>query len=575
MSNEKNEKILDVKDLRISFRTNSGTVKAVRGISFSLYRQKTLCIVGESGSGKSVTSKAILGILSNNKLVEDGEIIYNGNDLLTLPEEKFSKIRGVKISMIFQDPLSALNPIMKVGKQLIEAMYLENKTKRKEAKKRLAELDKLASSHCQAKLSTADEKTFDSLSSQMIEKESALFTEALKESSKLVKEFKNKYLLDKEHFNKKATLKGLKVVSSQLKKSKNKITGQLDNLIDVYSSLIKTNCFKYSEAQSILVQRDELLAKYKVDDVYKLPAFIRAKHREVINEPVIFVDEMNSLTDNLLVRIDEIIDQYSKVTKSDLDSFKKAYKALVDEKNNVLTKEQAKQRALELMRNVGISEPEKRYYQYPFEFSGGMRQRIVIAIALSGNPEILICDEPTTALDVTIQSQILELIQKLKKEKNLSIIFITHDMGVVANMADDIAVMYAGKIVEYGTVYDIFYDPRHPYTWALLGSMPDLYTVGQLDAIPGTPPNMLLPPKGDAFEYRNKYAVELDDEQEPPFFEISPTHYAKTWLLHENAPDVEAPEIVKERIYNSLDKNKNNMPSYTLKKNSILNGYKK
>ena len=213
-----------------------------------------------------------------------------------------------------------------------------------------------------------------------------------------------------------------------------------------------------------------------------------------------------------------------------------------------VTKKLAKARAIELLKEVGIPEPAIRYKQYPFEFSGGMRQRIVIAIALSANPDILICDEPTTALDVTIQSQILELINKIKKERNLSVIFITHDLGVVANMADRIAVMYAGKIVEYGTSHDIFYDPKHPYTWALLSSMPDLDTKEKLEAIPGTPPNMIFPPVGDAFADRNKYALQIDFEQQPPLFEVSKTHYAATWLLHPNAPKVEMPKIVSERI---------------------------
>jgi oligopeptide/dipeptide ABC transporter ATP-binding protein len=200
------------------------------------------------------------------------------------------------------------------------------------------------------------------------------------------------------------------------------------------------------------------------------------------------------------------------------------------------------------MEEVGIPEARSRYRQYPFEFSGGMRQRIVIAIALSANPDVLICDEPTTALDVTIQAQILELINRIKKERNLSIIFITHDLGVVANMADRIAVMYAGKIVEYGTAEDVFYDPKHPYTWALLSSMPDLDTNEKLDAIPGTPPNMIYPPVGDAFAERNKYALEIDYEQQPPMFKVSETHSAATWLLHPNAPKVELPKIIKDRI---------------------------
>ena len=215
---------------------------------------------------------------------------------------------------------------------------------------------------------------------------------------------------------------------------------------------------------------------------------------------------------------------------------------------DVLTKRIAKEKAIKLMEEVGIPEARVRYRQYPFEFSGGMRQRIVIAIALSANPDILICDEPTTALDVTIQAQILELINKLKEQHNLSIIFITHDLGVVANMADRIAVMYAGKIVEYGTAKEVFYNPKHPYTWALLASMPDLDTNEKLDAIPGTPPNMIYPPVGDAFAERNKYAMEIDFEMQPPMYEVSPTHFAATWLLHPNAPKVEIPKIITERI---------------------------
>ena len=213
-----------------------------------------------------------------------------------------------------------------------------------------------------------------------------------------------------------------------------------------------------------------------------------------------------------------------------------------------VTQDMAKHRAIKLMEEVGIPEPATRFRQDPFEFSGGMRQRIVIAIALSANPDILICDEPTTALDVTIQAQILELINDIKKKRNLSVIFITHNMGVVANMADRIAVMYAGKIVEYGNAEEIFYEPAHPYTWALLSSMPDLETTERLESIPGTPPNMIYPPKGDAFAARNKYALEIDFEVEPPLFEITESHYAATWLLHPNAPKVEMPQLIKSRI---------------------------
>lgn len=343
MAAKKNVK-LKVENLVIHFQTTAGMVQAVRDISFDLYEGETLAIVGESGSGKSVTSRSIIGILSPNARILGGKIVYEGDNILDYDEEEFSKIRGSKISMIFQDPMSSLNPIMRIGQQITEAM----------------------------------------------------------------------------------------------------------------------------------------------------------------------------------------------VIKLGLD------------------KEEAKESAIKIMQEVGIPEPEKRYYQYPFQFSGGMRQRIVIAIALVTEPEVLICDEPTTALDVTIQAQILDLINELKTKKDLSVIFITHDLGVVANMADRVAVMYAGKIVEIGTVREIFYNPKHPYTWALLSSMPDLDSKEKLFAIPGTPPDMLYPPKGDAFADRNAFAMEIDFEEEPPFFKVSDTHYAATWLLHPDAPEVELPPILKARLEGKL-----------------------
>jgi oligopeptide transport system ATP-binding protein len=200
------------------------------------------------------------------------------------------------------------------------------------------------------------------------------------------------------------------------------------------------------------------------------------------------------------------------------------------------------------MKKVGIPNAENRFDDYPFQYSGGMRQRIVIAIALSCQPKILICDEPTTALDVTIQSQILSLLNRLKRQRGLSVLFVTHDFGVVANMADEIAVMYAGKIVEQGTAEEVFYDPRHPYTWALLSAMPDLNSAGSLFAIGGTPPDMRNPPPGDAFAPRNPQALRIDHMQEPPPFYLSDTHWAATWLLHPCAPKAEMPEILRRRL---------------------------
>lgn len=214
-------------------------------------------------------------------------------------------------------------------------------------------------------------------------------------------------------------------------------------------------------------------------------------------------------------------------------------------KHQEKTKTEAKKIAIELMKRVGIPNPEKRYDEYPHMYSGGMRQRIVIAIALACRPRILICDEPTTALDVTIQAQIIQLIKDLSVEYGFTTIYITHDLGVVAKVADDVAVMYAGQIVEYGTSEEIFYDPRHPYTWGLLSSLPQLEEEdGELHAIKGTPPSLFEEIKGDAFALRSDYAMKIDFELEPPMFKVSDTHYAKTWLLHEDAPKVEKPAIL-------------------------------
>lgn len=226
-----------------------------------------------------------------------------------------------------------------------------------------------------------------------------------------------------------------------------------------------------------------------------------------------------------------------------------------------LDKEEAKAEAIRLLKKVGIKDAEKRFNDYPFQYSGGMRQRVVIAIALACAPDILICDEPTTALDVTIQAQILELIKELKEEYGFTVIFITHDLGVVAEVADRVAVMYAGQIIEYGTVNDVFYDPRHPYTWALLSSLPQLGEKGEtLYSISGTPPSLFNEIKGDAFAPRNPYALEIDFVKEPPLFKVSDTHYAKTWLLDPRSPKIERPAIIGEitkrvaAIYSGGDK---------------------
>ena len=715
------ENILEVKNLRISFRTSSGTLKAVRDISFNLKRGETLAIVGESGSGKSVTSKAILGILAGNAIIESGEIFYDGKDLLKISEEEMCKIRGDKISMIFQDPLSSLDPIVKIGKQITEAMLLKNKLSRKMGKLEfnslleilknnmieavgaentdtVTEISELietfntfniqanelegsyndAYTHAQEIIAEIDDKLFRASKNQKIDVKgvisdlnrklsfvkdvfltsgydekianiganltaarSAYVNPKLKEGERFVlpneievlfktlrdlmseiiaterpnffrigfyklknpeadlgsmdvkelNEIALKYLNDNfmKRFIELETL-GVKNSYEKALSKKKEVIVALENAAKYFSEteLVKEDCVAYCKELSALVYESIDKLQYNKDSVagsfqssilnevnkyffYKKNnpkeearfAKQTAKREELIAKgknvdwkvvPKVVYD-LDMLKNNILLVVNRLNAKYTvDVANVETDFSAKAiglidyFKEKASQAVYTVTKRMAQETAIKLMDEVGIPEPRIRYNQYPFEFSGGMRQRIVIAIALAANPDILICDEPTTALDVTIQAQILELINKLKRERNLSVIFITHDLGVVANMADRIAVMYAGKIVERGTSEDVFYDPRHPYTWALLSSMPDLDTNEKLDAIPGTPPNMIYPPKGDAFAARNKYALKIDFEEQPPEFKISDTHTASTWLLHPDAPKVDIPKIITDRI---------------------------
>lgn len=702
---------LHVENLTISFHTVDGKVQAVRGINFDLQKGETLAIVGESGSGKSVTSKAILGILAGNAIIEDGEIIYDGKDLLKISEEEFHKIRGDKIAMIFQDPMSSLNPIVKIGRQLTEAMILKGKARQKESRSNfntyLAHLqeamiqsgacgegagaltdkchrfDKFEYKHLELEAAynkahnaaveasaeledlifeleknAAKDLNFrtrricrlaeTSVQTYVVQEKAQILLGLVKEVGPLVPAVKRggdsaalrekltgiKAILDEaisfvmpnffalgyyvtfsgkpipqipvEELNRTMrqyldeqfmldfladTREALRFSSDRSCKEKIEAVECLKKYRPVFEkeSLDKAECFKALKIMTkevmdtvdpLDITRDSVtytfgpglentLNKY-FGGLVKNPKEQRRYEKELQKYDALVakgkepdwkvvapaLTDLDAVRRSMLHQIDLIIDHYSRaLERHQARDFDADAVAVVDYlKANAsgvvhkVTKRMAKERAIKLMQEVGISEPRKRYNQYPFEFSGGMRQRIVIAIALAADPDILICDEPTTALDVTIQSQILELINRLKEERHLSVIFITHDLGVVANMADRIAVMYAGKIVEYGTSEDIFYHSAHPYTWALLSSMPDLDTNEKLDAIPGTPPNMIYPPVGDAFAPRNKYAMKIDFERQPPMFRISDTHYAATWLLHPDAPKVDPPKAVTDRI---------------------------
>lgn len=549
--NEEN-KILSVKNLRVSFWTNNGTVKAVRGVSFDLYRGRTLAIVGESGSGKSQTSRAIMGILAPNKIIEEGEILYDGRDILRLKEEELTKIRGSKIAMIFQDPMSSLNPIMKVGKQITEAMMLKKKSTIKENKKRATLLENtLLKYDPSAKESILKVRKGEEVDPSLLNAANKAVTDnesSIKEAAIKLKE-KLSSLLEKTDIFKEVSSfpllhKELHEIESLVKPVENHLDDKKDDL--VFTFVIALEYYLSEYKKSLAREKEEAKKKEKHLDTNSVKERAWASEIDISKEAVqarakAYVESfLKHLEEDYITKEVDVDEKAKKLLESYARSSKEALLKI--------SKKQLKEKAIELLGEVGIKDPEKRIKQYPFEFSGGMRQRIVIAIALSSDPEILICDEPTTALDVTIQAQILDMINDLKEKRHLSVIFITHNLGVVANMADDIAIMYAGKIVEKGTADDIFYHPAHPYTWALLSSMPDLETKDRLDSIPGTPPNMILPPKGDAFAARNKYAMQIDFEEEPPFFDISPTHKAASWLLDPRAPKVNPPKGVTDRI---------------------------
>jgi oligopeptide transport system ATP-binding protein len=488
------EKILEVNNLAISFKTPNGLVRAVRDISFDLYKGETLAIVGESGSGKSVTNRAIMGILANNGNIDEGEILYRNQDLAKLSEENFHKIRGSKVGMIFQDPLSSLNPTMRVGKQITEAMLVGGHR----FKNRFRDL--------------YHNEFHDYLN--------------LETRIKLIKKDRDIRIFE--------TSKNDELSKVEKKEKIKKIKENTHKKIETLKKDLPGLKAKYLEAKKAAkVQIKKEIAEVKAEEKISYQA-LQADFNQK-KETLKNLDASSPTYNDTLKAYEEAKEEL----KNHSEMYKRRFK---------VTKKEAYERAITIMNEVGIPEPEKRFTQYPFQFSGGMRQRIVIAIALTAGPELLICDEPTTALDVTIQQQILDLIKKIKKERGLSVIFITHDLGVVANMADRVAVMYAGKIVEYGSASDIFYDPKHPYTWALLSSVPDLDTKEKLLSIPGTPPDMLYPPKGDAFADRNQFALKIDFEEAPPFFKVSDTHYAATWLLHPQAPKIEMPKIIQERI---------------------------
>lgn len=563
--------LLSVKDLEVKFRVRGRILTAIRGVSLDIYENESIAIVGESGSGKSVFTKTFAGMLDSNGFVSNGEIIFNDEEL----SDTYVTLNSAARKMI-ADSKKALNQYSKLelGAELYQQILAlqsqyehksslsEEEEKKMDAKRRslmvrrtelfnerqtfdpTKEKERIKEATAQLKALDQEIKEFDAERKQLITKH----REAVK----------NDVAYQKEYTEKLASLK-----AEYEKAIAGEITDKVRERNEILAKEIYLSVGRYGLNQRIRLTRELRKALMKamqmdvnLDDeaqrnqVFDTVAF-RVRYLDETAEKlhgacILNLAKVRYAKDWGQIRGKKIatVFQDPMTSLNPIITIGKQITSVII-KHQKCTEAEARVRALELMDKVGIPNPEKRFDDYPFQYSGGMRQRIVIAIALSCQPKILICDEPTTALDVTIQAQILNLLKDLQKEFGFTIVFITHDLGVVANIADRVAVIYAGQIIELGKVEEIFYDPRHPYTWALLSSLPQLAERNtKLYSIAGTPPSLYNNIVGDAFAPRNPYCMKIDTIAEPPMFRVTDTHYAKTWLLEPNAPAVEKPEII-------------------------------
>ena len=572
--------LLSVKDLIVKFHVRGRVLTAIRGVSLDIYENESIAIVGESGSGKSVFTKTFAGMLDSNGFIDNGKIIFSDEELSdTVVKLNDNAKKVIAENKKKLDEYSRLEFGADTYKAILE---LESE------KRRRADLSKEeAEAYEKELLELKHERTntFNLKQTYDPSKEKDKIKEAGKKISELdtkirafekeheqkVKERANSLAHDtayNQEFDKKmAELKAkhAKEVSEAISaetEARNEILAK-----EVYLSVGRFGFRKRMKQNNALLDALKEAMKLGVD-------LSDEEQRNAVFDKVTFrvkyLDESSERLHGIcILNLANIRDgrDWSQIRGTKIATvFQDARTSLnriitigkqitsVISKHQYCTENEARLRALDLMDKVGIPNPEARFDDYPFQYSGGMRQRIVIAIALSCQPKILICDEPTTALDVTIQAQILKLLKDLQKEFNYTIVFITHDLGVVANIADRVAVLYAGQIVEVGTVEEVFYDPRHPYTWALLSSLPQLAERNTtLYSITGTPPSLYNSIVGDAFAPRNPYCMKIDTLEEPPMFKVTDTHYAKTWLLHPDAPKVEKPEGI-QNIHEKLVK---------------------
>lgn len=574
---EEKKVLLSIKDLWVKFRVRGRVLTAIRNVSLDIYENESIAIVGESGCGKSVLTKTFAGMLDNNGFIDGGDIIFNDESLaevsfnigagaiakaeaklneyskLELGARTFLEIRALekdrqeRLTLSSEDAeafekqrreLEFRRTQLQNSKQTLDRS--KEKDKIKETSRKIAELDAELTELERRRKATVREHTAKTKSDAAYNAEYSKRMAALKE--RYSRECAGEISAEQRERNRilarevclslgRYPLKGRRKLEDKLYRAiKEAMTIGADLSDEAQLNGIFENAVfrvKYLREDGVRMRGSLVLNLARTDCVVD---WTKIRGQRIAT---IFQDPMTSLNPIMTIgnQITSVIMKHQNVSEVE-----------------------ARKRAIVLMKKVGIPNAENRFDDYPFQYSGGMRQRIVIAIALSCQPKILICDEPTTALDVTIQAQIIKLIKDLQKEFGYTIVFITHDLGVVANVADRVAVLYAGQIVELGTVEEVFYDPRHPYTWALLSSLPQLMDRGmKLYSIAGTPPSLYNEIVGDAFAPRNPYCLRVDTLREPPMFKVSDTHYAKTWLLDPRAPAVEKPEIIRD-IHGTLMK---------------------
>lgn len=580
---ENKKVLLSVKDLHVKFRVRGRILSAIRGISMDFYENESVAIVGESGSGKSVFTKTFAGMLETNGFISEGSIIFNDEELAdTVVALNSSAAKTIEHDTNKLNEYAKLELGADIYRQILE-LKAEKKAREtmsdEEAEATDKEIDDLIFKktelfNMRQTIDTAKEKdrykavgeeikALEKQIEQLQKQKAAVIAEhkkAMKQDTAYLSAYEKKLAELKAAYEKK-----IQGTVSEETKARNAIIAK-----EIYLSVGRYGARKRSQLNKNLLAAMKKAMTLGVDldnedirnSVFDEVAF-RVKYLDETPERLHGVCVLN------LAKV-----QYSKdwskirgckiatVFQDPMSSLNPII-TIGKQITSVILKHQncseleARERAIIMMKKVGIPNAEKRFDDYPFQYSGGMRQRIVIAIALSCQPKILICDEPTTALDVTIQAQILKLIKDLQKEFGYTIVFITHDLGVVANVADRVAVLYGGQVVELGTCEEVFYDPRHPYTWALLSSLPQLAQRNtKLYSITGTPPSLYNKIVGDSFAPRNPYCLKIDTLKEPPMFQVSETHFAKTWLLDERAPKVEKPEIIQnihEKLVDSFN----------------------